>query len=309
MYENNIKMFDSMLLLPTAVLSNEYVVPFNGDMTVLIAGLEGNTQFQVRYQTQYGPSGVLGQYQTYLLHNSSAPNTFSCSISSTKPIAVFMGKTRQTGLEQAIPVNNWGKKYVIPKVIFDHSFRLLAARDDTYITFDTTPPWHIIAHSGQMRQSNMYGYSLFLQSNQTIMALEYSTSYDIFLTTLPAITQFESRYTFLVPDVQDYYTYSHYVTVIFETNGFDGLILDEVNIPAWTDKTSAGEYTVATFRVLDPGYHVITVTEENAFGYDLDRFGGIVHGYNTDSGTRAYAHPLGMVLNTDNQGKICCTHA
>ena len=61
---------------------------------------------------------------------------------------------------------------------------------------------------------------------------------------------------------------------------------------------------MGTFRVLDPGYHVITVTKENAFGYDmrLDVFGGIVYGY-YNSGGYAYAHPLGMVLNTGNPGK------
>ena len=186
-YQEHTMAFDSLLLLPTVVLSTEYVVPFSGDMTVLIAGLENNTHFQTRYQTLNGPSGVLGQYQTYLLHNSSTPDTFSCTISSTKPVAVFLSKTT-AGLEQAIPVGNWGKQYVIiPELNTDQSFRILASQNDTHIKVDTSPPWHIIAHSGT-RQSNMYGSSLFVDSNQPIMALEYGTAYTHFLTTIPALT-------------------------------------------------------------------------------------------------------------------------
>ena len=303
-------MFDSMLLLPTVVLSTEYVVLYSGEKSTLIAGIESNTHFQIRCQTVNGPSGVLGQYQTYLLHNGTASDTFSCSIFSTKPIAVFLsgfGHSIWTGLEQAIPVSNWGKQYVIPEIHTDHSFQILASQNDTFINIDTSPPLHIIAQSGQLRQSFVYKSSLFLDSNQPIMTLEYKTGFQGFLTTIPAVNQFGSRYVFYVPDVKGD-GYEHYVTVIFETDGFGGFVFDEVYIPAWIDKSSTGKYTVATFQVFDPGYHVITVTKEEAFGNDmlLDVFGGIVYGYNPHSSQftlDAYAHPLGMVLSTGKPGK------
>ena len=134
--------FESMLLLPTVVLSTEYVLPYGKDMMVLIVGMENNTEFKIQYSTVNGSAGVIEQYQTYLLHNTTTSDPVSCSVSSTKPIAVFMSTKAQNhhqdfaSLEQAIPVSSWGKQYIVPKLTVDHSFRILVSQNGTHIHTD-----------------------------------------------------------------------------------------------------------------------------------------------------------------------------
>ena len=302
----------TMLVLPTLVLSTEYIVPYNKGNRIILVGTDNSTDFSIKCTNGNGDEGVIDEIQTYFLNNNAtSANPVSCNVLSNKPVAVFMGRDDSDYVEdyelgsseQAIPVSGWGQQYIVPGLPISHSFGVSASQNGTNIDMDhrsdNFPVVRVLANRGELRQTDMVTSALALNSNKPITVMQYGDDDNCFMTTVPAVSQFANDYTFFVPDVE----YKHYVTIIVSSSFEDGIfIFDEMNIPVLTSKSTVSlngdVYTIATLRLKTPGQHRILLTSTNN-----GVFGGIVHGlFSSDQSIRTYAHPLGMLLKKTKTG-------
>lgn len=161
-------MYESALILPTSLLSTEYIVSYSAAMKILLVGVEGNTDYNVTYSNDLNSTrGFFHRFGTVLLDNAISYDIATAIITSNKPLAVFSGRSSKSGnivFEQAVPVVSWGFQYIVPQLPYAHSFRLYAAQDGTAVQVNNSITEKVAR--GQIRQINRMRWSVAVDQQQ-----------------------------------------------------------------------------------------------------------------------------------------------
>ena len=308
--------FDSGRLLPVSVLSQEYVVQVDSSRNIFMVGVEANTAFNITFtdsKESHMISGILSEFDTYLLNNVSINDVGGCIISSSKPIAVFSSSFDTGGFffEQILPDYSWGYKYILPDVVKDIGtlhFRIFASIESTNVhTYLNSKRFTLNLNRGTYIQSTQTSGPIVLYANKPIMVMLYGPYYNYFLTTIPAISQFSNTCSFYVPKNSP--STSDKVIIFIKNDDLAGLIFKGRSFPELKETqftmVDGLTYAILTFELHLTGSYYITHTSAAA------RFGGFVFGTNDrlphsqDKRHYTYGYPLDMVLNNTKPGILC----
>ena len=257
-------------VLPSITLSNDYIVtsyPFyyynsligitanKDNTTVNISGYTNGTTFGVCCN-RTTITITLDRLQTYQV--SSIADLSGTQITSNHPVAVVTGN--QCGIhstssrcqplyEQMIPVKSWGKKFLVPALMYKYitSFyiRVFASQTNTFVT--------IQGNSMGYRDYNVSANSyvqVMIKGNAIVTAnlpvsvyafLYRSSSYYIgFAITIPAISHFSLEYYFQIPRNHSYW-YNSYASIIVKSSTIDNILLDGRGISNLTSTVTTSQ--------------------------------------------------------------------
>ena len=289
---------EGLLLLPTPVLSTEYVIPGYASQysNIMIVGLTNGTRFDVldakTFITRVDRK-VLNEHDTYLLTYANSYDLSGHIIRANHPVAIFSATFASTGacmIEQAIPTSSWAYRYIVPDFYASHNnhyLRAFASEDDTYInTYYSSHPGTMHLNKGQFISSYFKNGDYVLTSSKPIMVMQYMST-GTFMTTVPAISQFGNSFA-IPPPVSNW---GNYFVLIAAEHDEAGITFEGQNIPSRMQTSSVVvdnvRYVIATYSLL-PG------TERVFHSSSSGRFGGFVYGRYSDN--TYYAYPLGLTL-------------
>ncbi len=254
---------DAYLGLPVDVLGTEYLAlnyTSNGstpEQFTIVASEDGATVTITPTVTVGGrTAGVpytvaLDEGQTYQLQLADTTQDLSGSvITSDKPIAVYGGVNCANIplgymacdhiVEQLPPVASWGKAFVTVPLATrtkGDTFRFLAARDGTTITFEGadvgTPT--VTLNRGEWHE-RLIASTAYIVSSEPILIAQYSNgttfdgvTSDPFMMLIPPYEQFGANYTVSTP-AEGFIT--NYINVVAPAAAVGSVILDGAAIPA-----------------------------------------------------------------------------
>ena len=153
---------DSYLLKPIESLDNYYIIlgpqfaKYGSGIQFTITAIGDNTSVTITDLQGKDQVKVLNRYQTWSFA-SAIDNLSGYTVNATKPVAVFSGGSSSvpdpypvdccpdTVGDQLVPVTQWGQSYMLVPLLgrtftsgnpaFDSFFLIVAAFDDTHVTF------------------------------------------------------------------------------------------------------------------------------------------------------------------------------
>lgn len=286
---------DAFLGLPTDVLGTEYYTvtyyPPYREAQICVVGVTDSTQVTIKLSSCSTCGSVTYGGKTYSKGNTltvtlnrfdaiqlqSKGDLTGAYISSTKPVSVFSGnKKTKTGtggsqdhlVEQMIPVDTWGKKFITvptPARTTGDFFKFIASEDSTKIVYKCNKNNKIstndftLSKSGDQKQitidSKAYCY---ITSDKAIMVamivksqLSSSEPADPAMIIIPPVEQYAADYTFTTPKYS-LGSYANFFLFVVDKSEKDGLRLDGKALPsntAYVDIPSTsyvGGYTTVT---------------------------------------------------------------
>ena len=292
---------EGMLLLPANTLSNEYVVPgvqMSGFNDIFIVALHNSTIIDITYpqSSSYRYDNLLRNELEVFIWSETNSDRSGSVITSSHPVAVFTaGYAVGLGcvLEQVVPTSSWGYRYIVPDFYPDSNYYLkaFASQDDTYIsTYYNSHPQSVLVNRGKFVYADFKRSPYVLTSSKPIMVMQYGTK-GMFITHIPAISQFSNSYTVSVPSGTS--SYNKYIVIIMAAADEAGLTFDAPYIPRTEDTSSIMldnvKYVIKSYRIAT-GFRVF---------HNTGKFGGFTYGYYSFSSHSYdyYAYPLGLTLN------------
>jgi hypothetical protein len=329
------KTSDAFLALPTDVLGQDYyVMSYNSDANgtpptpsqfAIIASQDATTvncTFSISNTSksnQKNKTITLQKGQSYLVQANSYSNDdlTGTHITSNKPIAVVGSQQRSAIpytnysaardfiIEQMIPVTTWGyDAFLVPFPEpasgtgnpYNDIYRIIAARDNTKITFNGNPLTTLKA--GQIFQGNLTQAASLSSSEPMMVALfkksttssfNASLDSDPFMMLVPPAEQFLTSYRWI--NTQAFSTVGwqtttvykeQYVIVVAPNSAIASIRLDNAPTSAKFTPIPTSAYSFATIRVSD-GVHSITANEGigiYVFGYGPADSYGYIGGMN-----------------------------
>jgi hypothetical protein len=206
------------------------------------------------------------------------------------------GVTSDFVLEQLLPLDYWGTRYVGPHAPLrggeEHHWRIFAGSDDVSVAVEPPQPGtpiHLAQRGDWAELVVPSETSLRFEGDGPFMPVQYVTSNFLAdvavggaaMVQMVPTAQFEERYVFATRSDFD----RHYVQIIRATEGAE-VLLDDVSVDssAWVP---FGEWLIATVEI-DEGPHSL----ESA-----DAFGALPYGYAIDVpgfGAAGYGYPVGL---------------
>lgn len=302
---------DGFVGLPIDVLSDEYYIvtwyPPVYQTELLIVGVEDSTSVSITVSQHIGSKYIsyggknyykgnvvketLHKYDTWQL--TSKGDLTGSYVKSTKPVSVFSGnkKTRIGSggssdhlVEQAFPVNTWGKNFAtvpIPKRSVGDYFKFIASEDNTRVTisggYSST---FTISKAGYMAEK-LISSSAYCKivADKPIMLVQFvqsqrssSEKSDPAMMIIPPSEQYGADYTFSTPKYS-LGSYNNYFMFIVEDSQKSGLRIDGNAFPSGTRYNKiSGTSLVGGYISVSEGTHTVRHTSPIAI------FGGFLYG-------------------------------
>ncbi|XP_072042175.1 IgGFc-binding protein-like [Amphiura filiformis] len=326
----------SFPIIPTTSLGQEYVVITyvnEVESTGLpaefaISSLSENTHVTIQLSNDALPSNDwsvqysadeqveldLFSYDSVLFR--SAEGLTGTQIRSDKPISVVAGSACifvpndllacDHIVEHIPPVNRWGSRYIVPPFMGRQSgyvYRVVAARDETRITYQDKESRTIVIDKGEFIERNIEeDYTSLVTADKPILVAQFAKGNftdgigDPAMLIVTPIEQYVSQVAFSTFNVSAHDIENEYLTVITLCDHLDNLRLNgmslEVSDGSMMRVDVLTDYCVLRRPLWTKGYHKITsvslATKFTAFQYGF--------------GIRiAYAHPVAFGLK-----KITC---
>ena len=285
--------YDATFVLPTSALGKDYIVQVYDDdsfaQEFAVVATENNTQILISpnarttgNQNKHVPFTVtLNKGETYQVMSEDKSNDFSgTQIHSNKPIAAFTGHVCADVaapwcdhiVEQLMPVNMWGKQFVVTKTEEQMSNRVVitASKDLTQIKVNGT----IVATIGAF---NSYEYELtdecvFIETSEPSECYLYITGSKInkmvgdpSCVHISPIEQQVQQLTFAT--FQSDISRTHYVNIVTTTAGVSSMLLDGLSIASqFHPVPNNPTYQYANVAIAH-GTHHITSSNDGFTGY------------------------------------------
>lgn len=246
---------EGFMALPVNALSTKYVLsscePYSGASSeFLLVAMYNNTRVDMvirHYDTvKTRKSVTINEYNTYLY--TAAYDMSNSIISSNKPVAVFSGSGAckippHTGdyqyiVEQMIPTEFWPKKYIVPVLypMVYYQYRIYNVENVTAVQSTTGTTKHDMIMN-QNYYTTRASQPTVILADKPISVIQYgyyfnSSIYDdSFMTTVQAISQFQSSYEFVTDfDLMHSLIWPVTLTITVLTADIPGLILDNSSL-------------------------------------------------------------------------------
>lgn len=295
---------------------------------VTVAALKDNTEVSFRLELSgndtiqyegksYGKYDTLNitlnQYETFQL--TGITDFTGTVIQSSQPISVLSGNTAtvipkpvdsssifdaQTLSQMIPPASILGQNFIIPELQGRHSYyyKIIASYPNTRVTVGDKTTILQSEGSFQMFES-VDGRSISISSDKPVLVVQiaktmqshYDTASGTMIVT-PAVEQFKSEYTVIVPDPpkRNHQTnYKSYISIITELDqvdniDIDGSKYDVYNSNLQTVHLNGKSYSVITLQMDKPGLHKVTSVSRYPFGL-------VMYGFDFAQG---YGYPIGL---------------
>lgn len=272
--------FDASFVLPVESLSSEYIIqsdaqsrcneyfPHMETSCFAIVAVEDNTTVDITttVPTLHHPAGIqpaitLSKGQTYFVRSNNTEIIRDLSGSSVaardgKRIAVFNGNTLtcipdDVGngfdhiFEQALPIESWGKKFVVTssKDRVRDFVKVTSSRDNNEVSINGDP--YVTLNRGESYEFDLFSDlgSCFIETSEPSMVYLYNTTCqepyepqenmagDPSMVWIPPVEQRIQDITFCTFNHEDAPIDHHYVNVIVDKRDVDKVYLDDMRIP------------------------------------------------------------------------------
>ena len=311
--------FDATQIIPVEGLGSEYIIHTHEldrfANQFMIVGTEDGTDVTIQLSAdsksfQAGnayPTIHLNAKEVYLVTSSKQSADFSgTTICATQPVAVFNGSTsvlipNQNGMtddhayEQAMPVNKWGKRFVVPMTANYTSanmLEILAQKDNTAITLSGhTVQTQKTLNAGEtwrveLNNVNCPSGVVYVESTtEPIATYLYTTSAGRNSYTHPTLGDYRLQgdpSSTLIPPVEHFtdstifYTYKNpdddaqlvsYLNIWAKSSSINSIQMDGNSIASqFSTVASKPQYAFARFPISE-GTHVVTAAEKSFTGY------------------------------------------
>ena len=334
---------DGFLGLPTDVLGKEYyavcATPKKFYSLMLVVGvyydtnveikLANNDNVKVQYNgNTYGKNSVLkvnmNRYSTFQVHSLDKGDLTGTYIKADKPVSFFSGN-RETSVgtggtadhlvEMQLPVDTWGKKFVIspiPKRTTGDFYRFVASEKDTYITItgqqngQPFTDFFALNDVGSWTQKH-YSSNLFafIESNKPVLVVQFALSQtnrasnertDPSMMIIPSVEQYSGDYSFSTPKSSKGLYDNFFMFMVNNTEKYK-LQIDRTPFPPETKYNAIpGTDLVAGYIMVENGTHTCRHKSDNS-----KVFGGLLYGKQPGE---SYAFPAGFRFSTSNEVNI-----
>ena len=288
-------------LVPSSVLSSEYIVPSVASSTkdnyLIIAAKQNSSTVWVKTRNnRTWLHTTLNEFQTQkygFLYDISGT-----IITSNYPVSVI---TYKYGLYndiqkeidaalQVIPTHAWGQKYIVP--IFNITdpgyFRTFAVSDNTYVhVVENSRSSTVFLNRGQYVDYDSKADHVIVSSTNPIMVINYGANNDSMIH-IPALSQYKSSHSFyVVPNVLR----EHCLFIIVPESHEGGITFrGHQHVPI---REMASLVVLKNVRYVIAKFKLLTGGEFNVFHSSHSvPFGAILY----SAGDRPYGYTVGMKL-------------
>ena len=304
---------DSFLLRPIEHLGTEYIVITTEMRAQLsVAAVEDGTNIVITNpDTTTLTTQTLnnGQVYNFFLRTDSVGLTGTV-VTSDKPVAVFSGgffatfpsggNSRDTAVEQMIPVKDWYTLCIMAPFFPDEEFgyEVVGSVDGTNlnITEGTSTSSFVIDRSGLLRDLSTSNEAVVFTSDNPILAVSFSPHSgitgrgpgDTAMVQCLDPEKYLNVYTFFVNDLFD----DHYVRIIILDEFKSDLILNgisvlSISVSSISINVPDGDLYTVLYVPVDPNVRYVLQTTSGA------RFGADAYGFIR---VAQYIHNIGMVF-------------
>lgn len=314
--------YEGFLAFPVSNASNRFVIPSEKPYStsypseILIAASSHGTKVFITFPEDLTGSSIanntinitLNEHQTFQ-YKDNAHDLSGTYIHSSGPISVVAGSrlaslpaTNYYGnliMEQIPPVDYFGEHFIVPPLSerLKYMIKILAVDNHILVTLQNTTGLHQFMLYRDM-PITLYNenHPVFISSQRPVLVTQYSLSYQdnlkggLFMWIIPSISNFMTRYEFLVPAYTT--TASNYICIIVSTEEYSNVMLDTASLRTSSRlfiNTTEGNFTVLTSNVT-AGKHSITTKSGNTV------YGALLYGY-FQSAHGGYGFPLGLKVN------------
>ncbi|XP_060605111.1 IgGFc-binding protein-like [Ruditapes philippinarum] len=314
---------DTFLALPTNSLGKKYVIasyqPERGfiSATAIVSSFP-NTTINTNHQ------GLVTLDKFYVLQTQSRSDQTGMVVSATKPVSVISGTSCSNIpagvndcdniIEQMIPVSMWTNIYIIPPLPPKSGYLArIQTLDSLYMCVQNSTKkscQHMVQNSYKEFRLGSEPTVVYTNDSSTFSVTQYGMSQSIddidsgpFMTVIPGIQNFLTKYNFVVPPV--YSSFRNYVTVIIKKSDVSGLRLDGRAFQAAYNYTVSRplDHYVVLVTTISTGYHILNNSDPTA------EFGAFMYGYWAIAG---YGTPLGFSFKDETKisppNKLRCYH-
>jgi gliding motility-associated-like protein len=276
---------DATLVLPEQTCANKYFVPsFTGDTGVhnsvfVLVGIQDSTAIKITpsNQTMGGQFAhipyiiMLNKGETYVEYSDVRVDLTGSIVESVnkKNFAVFGGvdaakipdvcSDRDMLMEQAIPANSLGKKYITTPLKSNtdtpgYMYRIVSTEDTNDVYINGVFAYTLFKGFSKFALSQTTPF--YIESVKPIMVLQYTQSYacaenigDPSMVVLPALEQFAKRANYVAPSFSEFT--EHHINIVIKTTATGSLYINGANVSSllFTVVDSCPIYSYASIPV------------------------------------------------------------
>lgn len=185
-------------------------------------------------------------------------------ISSNKPVAVISGNTCANlvggacdmTMTSCLPIKHFGKSFIVPTSFGTEKFtiKVLVISSTTDVVVNKNH-YQNRDNASVIQEQNFYNPST-VTASKPVGVSAYIQS-DPFVTTIPPVNHYRSKYVFAIPEV--YFNFTQYISIVIPDAGIEGLrINNNIGSVLYSYKVPVplNNYTVLVYKTT-VGFHII----------------------------------------------------